>query len=289
VLWADASPEEADAALQEIRSEAYTMCIAGNLSTMWGQLRERQFDLLIADDFRFPFDGEWMKGFADLAAAGIAPPWVIVRHLEASGRPVEVRQRFMKGDEFALAVFDGDPEVLGEERLEAILSSLVTAPGLLVADGETPEVSKAALVSFQKVSDSVHREFIERPERLSQMHWRDFECLVADLFDRNGWKVTLTPARGDRGVDLYVARHSSLGRLLYVIECKRHRLDRPVGPEIVRQLRGVVDREKATAGVLVTTSSFSKGAWEEQKTLPMQLLLRDGHDVQAWLGGAPIQ
>lgn len=265
------------------------MCIAGNLPTMWRQLHERRFDLLVADDFRFPFEGEWMQGFADLAAAGTAPAWVIVRHLDPGGRPVEVRQRFMKGDEFALAVFDDDPGALGEERLEALLASLVTAPGILVSGDEAPEVSKAALVSFQKVSDSVHREFIEHPERLAEMHWRDFERLVADLFDRNGWKVTLTPARGDRGVDLYVARHSNLGKLLYVIECKRHRLDRPIGPDLVRQLRGVVDREKATAGILVTTSTFSKGALEEQKTLPMQLLLRDGHDVQAWLGGSPIQ
>ena len=62
-----------------------------------------------------------------------------------------------------------------------------------------------------------------RPKLMQEMHWRDFEKLVAQLFDDDGFEVTLTPASGDRGVDFYAARRTGLGSLLYVVECKRFR------------------------------------------------------------------
>jgi restriction endonuclease Mrr len=107
-------------------------------------------------------------------------------------------------------------------------------------------------------------------EKLARLRPREFEELTAELFTREGYDVTLTPESHDNGVDLYVAKRTPLGPLLYVVECKRYRPDRPIGASLVRQLRGMVERESATAGILVTTSSFSTDARQEQRSVPIE-------------------
>jgi restriction endonuclease Mrr len=120
-------------------------------------------------------------------------------------------------------------------------------------------------------------------EKLARLRPREFEELIAEMFTREGYDVTLTPESRDNGVDLYVAKRTRFGSLLYVVECKRFRPDRPIGPSLVRQLRGIVERECATAGILVTTSSFSAGARKEQSAVPFKLSLYDNRDLQRWL------
>ena len=51
----------------------------------------------------------------------------------------------------------------------------------------------------------------------------------------------------------------------------------------MRQLNGVVQAEQATAGILATTSFFTKGAREFQKRIAFQLSLKDYFGIQGWL------
>jgi hypothetical protein len=179
--------------------------------------------------------------------------------------------------------------VRGYTDVHQAIRSLVVVSGQLAPQGlPQREALEALQVAFRATSDEVLEWLAEHPDALVDMHWRDFEHLVAELFDRNGFEVTLTSASGDHGADLYVARHTELGALLYVVECKRYSHKRPVGPGLVRELRGVVDREGANAGVLVTTSFFSKGAYEEQRTLPFRISLNDNLELRQWLRGKPI-
>lgn len=145
--------------------------------------------------------------------------------------------------------------------------------------------SPIASIVFREVSNEALRWLADHPNSLDGLHSYDFENLVAELFDRAGFAVTLTARSKDRGVDLFATRHTSLGPLLYVVECKRYRRDRAVGPGWVRQLSYVVDREHANVGVLATTSFFSAGAIEEQREIPFKLTLRDQADIRRWLRG----
>ena len=132
------------------------------------------------------------------------------------------------------------------------------------------------------------RKLTKRPEWVLDLHWRDFEQLIAEIFSRNGFDVTLTAPSRDRGVDIYALRHPAAGSMLYVVECKHFRPDRPVGPNLVRQLRGVVDRTGATYGVLATTSFFTAPAREEEQELAFRLSLRDFEDIASWIAGEPL-
>lgn len=56
-----------------------------------------------------------------------------------------------------------------------------------------------------------------------------------------------------------------------------------VGVALVRQLNGVLHAEQATAGILATTSFFTSGAQQFQKTVAFQISLKDYFGIQGWL------
>lgn len=154
-------------------------------------------------------------------------------------------------------------------------------------DAEEEEPARAALADFTVVSDRLLRAVVEAPELLLELHWREFEELVAGLLHRDGFDVELTPPSGDRGADIYARRREPLGPVLYVVECKRFARERRVGPELVRGLYGVVERERATRGILATTSIFTPGArLEASGDLAYRLTLRDAADMRDWIRAA---
>jgi restriction endonuclease Mrr len=121
------------------------------------------------------------------------------------------------------------------------------------------------------------------PELLYELHPRRFEEVIAAIWSSLGYEVTLTPRSRDGGKDLYAVQRTLAGDLLYIIECKRYSPDKPVGVEIVRGVYGVSQQERATMGVVATTSYFTKDAQQFQRMVKYQLSLTDYRDLTAWL------
>ncbi len=145
------------------------------------------------------------------------------------------------------------------------------------------------LIDFRSASAELIDALARDPSVLHQLHWREFEELVAELLSRQGFDVTLTSPSGDRGVDIYAKRTDLFGPTLYVVECKKYDINRPVGPDLVRMLYGVVERERASRGVLATTSVFTAGAREEvEGDLAYRMSLRDGADIAGWARGDSV-
>lgn len=171
------------------------------------------------------------------------------------------------------------------ELLERLRS--FTWPGIVGPHGET--VGKETPEHRQIVSDvvAVSDDFLRKlhadPRLLYELTSRGFEELVAELLGRLEYEVTLTPASKDGGKDIYAAKKDHLGSFLYIVECKKYAPDHPVGVGLVRQLNGVVQAEQATAGILATTSFFTKGAKEFQDLISCQLSLKDYLGIQEWL------
>ncbi len=113
---------------------------------------------------------------------------------------------------------------------------------------------------------------------------RKFEELVAELLEKQGYSVKLTPPSKDGGFDMYAAKHEVLGQFLYFVECKRYAPPNKVGVQVVRALHGVVQQQRANAGIIATTSFFTRGAKEYQDEMKYQLQLRDYVELQKWLG-----
>jgi hypothetical protein len=137
------------------------------------------------------------------------------------------------------------------------------------------------------INEELVKFLAAHPEYLRTLDPRRFEELVAELFRDFGYDVVLTPKSKDGGLDIRVMRKESVGTLLYLIECKRYAQEKPVGVDIVRGLYGVATSERASGGLIVTTSHFTRGAKEFADKNRYQLSLRDYKDLLNWLKEYP--
>lgn len=142
---------------------------------------------------------------------------------------------------------------------------------------------KLLRVSLESINAELISYFAKHPEKMRELHPRKFEELVAELFRDRGYEVELTPATKDGGFDIVAVRKTEVGTGLTLIECKRYHQTHTVGVELVRGLYGVVESKKATNGLLVTTSYFTKGAKALRDDLKYRMDLTDFDSLTAML------
>lgn len=105
-------------------------------------------------------------------------------------------------------------------------------------------------------------------DSLRQTTWQDFERLVGEVYRRQGYRVVETSDGGaDGGIDLKLAK----GGETWLVQCKRWRNER-VEVKVVRELYGVVAAERATGGIVITTSAFSPEAENFGQGKPLRLI-----------------
>jgi hypothetical protein len=125
---------------------------------------------------------------------------------------------------------------------------------------------------------------IEDERDLSDLSWRQFEELVADLLDAEGWTVRLTPLSGDGGVDVLAAREDSVvGPILTVWQAKKSSLHRRVGISTIRELITVREEQQASKAFIVTTSILTKGALYRFAQERYRLGAMQGPDLRSWV------
>lgn len=177
----------------------------------------------------------------------------------------------------------------GQMSPRQVLLSLrgFTQSGILDSSGNPivagAPAGKQIIVDVKYVGDQLLERVHSNPGLMYELSPRRFEEFVAEILYRLGYTVTLTPASRDGGKDIYAAKKDHLGSFLYVVECKKYAPNNPVEVGLIRQLNGVVQAEQATAGILATTSFFTKGANEFQRRIPHQMSLKDFVGIQEWL------
>ena len=113
---------------------------------------------------------------------------------------------------------------------------------------------------------------------LAAMDWQDFERLVREVlqlrFEKDGWKVNITRASRDGGVDavIYIPDPLTGGKIL--VQAKRY--TNTVGVSAVRDLYGAMTDERASRGILITTADFGSDSYNFVKDKPISLL-NGGH------------
>jgi DNA-binding NarL/FixJ family response regulator len=137
--------------------------------------------------------------------------------------------------------------------------------------------------SISAVNERLAQKFRESPELLRDIHPRKFEELIAELFEDEGYTILLTPQSNDGGKDIYVFKRDNMIDTCYLVECKRYRPPNKVGVPTVRQLYGLIQKERVSGGVIVTTSYFTQSAKDFAVDLPHQLFLRNFNDLARWL------
>jgi RNA polymerase sigma factor (sigma-70 family) len=135
-----------------------------------------------------------------------------------------------------------------------------------------------------EINAELIRHFAKHPHKIHDIDATKFEKLVAELMKDMGYDVYHTSQTKDGGRDIIaVLKTPSNDPIITIVECKRHRADRPVGIDIVRSfLFTIREQDKANAGWIVTTSTFSTEAINEQKKYKWQLSLKDNRNLAAW-------
>ncbi len=98
------------------------------------------------------------------------------------------------------------------------------------------------------------------PNRVYDLSPSEFEDLVAEVFRRRGFNVAVTPRTHDGGKDIIASYNMNGIPCMLIVECKRYAAEKKVGVEIVRALHGVQQAEHYGKAVVVTSSSFTRGA-----------------------------
>jgi restriction system protein len=159
--------------------------------------------------------------------------------------------------------------------------------GILDSDGRplppAASLSPQLIVVVENTNFKILKRLRRDPREFWKLSPRKFEEIVAELLTGLGYEVQLTPLSGDGGFDMYAARNDAIGRFLFLVECKRYIPSEKVGIRVIRSLYGVVQQKNANAGIVATTSFFTKGAKEFQSKVRHQMHLNDYFALQSWL------
>jgi restriction system protein len=113
-----------------------------------------------------------------------------------------------------------------------------------------------------------------------------FEELIVRLLLRMGYGGAREEAgraigkSGDGGID-GVIDQDALGLDRVYLQAKRYKLDAPVSEPEVRAFSGSLGAAKASKGVFVTTSYFTRPAYEFAERHPFKMVLIDGAQLAA--------
>jgi restriction endonuclease Mrr len=145
------------------------------------------------------------------------------------------------------------------------------------------EPQKTALITVDSLPLKLISKILRAPHEVRNLSPRQFEEFVAETLNQLGFKdVFLTPRSHDGGKDV-IASHQINGiPLSFYFECKKYSEGNKVQLETLRALLGTLahDARHVNKGVLVTTSTFTKGS----KEFILSESRLDGKDYDGILG-----
>lgn len=98
-------------------------------------------------------------------------------------------------------------------------------------------------------------------DKVDQMNWRKFEALTCEFFDKGGFHVEIGPGRDDDGIDARVWPSEQIAKdspPAILVQCKREKAK--IEKVVVKALYADILEEKASSGLIVTTSMLAPGA-----------------------------
>ena len=117
------------------------------------------------------------------------------------------------------------------------------------------------------------QEYNEWKEKSSKSYWihmsgYQFEDAIARLYEKKGYRVEQTSYSSDGGVDIILFKEERKS----AVQCKHHA--KPVGPNDVRALMGVVASRNFDEGIFVSLNGFTSTVYYEVEhaKIPIKLI-----------------
>ena len=146
---------------------------------------------------------------------------------------------------------------------------------------QTPEEILEQAV--QSLNDSLASDLVQTIKDCSPSF---FEQLVVDLLVTMGYGGTRKDAgqtvgrSGDGGID-GIIKEDRLGLDVIYIQAKRW--ENPVGRPEIQKFAGALQGMRAKKGIFITTSSFTKEAWDYVSRIDSKIILINGHKLAAFM------
>ena len=125
-----------------------------------------------------------------------------------------------------------------------------------------------------------------RTSRMSihDLHWRQLEAVIAELLQQNGYQVIPGPGSKDGGKDIIATKYlADVGFFMAIWQTKKLQPGNKVGVSIIRELADTRQEQKASKGIIVTTTSLTRGALTRIEQDRYLLGKVDGEDLQRWI------
>ena len=162
---------------------------------------------------------------------------------------------------------------------EEITKEEVVEPTTLILPPEHQDrIIRAENIPFRLI-----HAILRDPRHMRNLTPRQFEEFIAEVVDHLGFSnIILTPPSGDGGRDVIASNEINGIPMTFFFECKKYAEGNKVQLDTLRSLLGTVAHHatEANMGVLVTTSTFTKGC----KDLIMSECRLDGKDYDGLLG-----
>lgn len=167
------------------------------------------------------------------------------------------------------------------------------------AEEPTPNTTIAASVvdsqdltpteQLEQAFDNINRDLAEDLlQKVMEQTPRFFETLVVDLLKKMGYggsfddSTKVTPYVHDDGID-GIIYEDKLGLDKIYIQAKRYKSEITIGKPQIQQFAGALDEQKATKGVFITTSDYSREAKAYVEKLSKKIVLINGQELTRFM------
>jgi hypothetical protein len=108
---------------------------------------------------------------------------------------------------------------------------------------------------------SLLKKILEEPGSfLDRLHWRDFEELIANLLEKDGYQVQLGSGTKDGGKDIIAMKElEGHGWFMSVWQAKKLHPGNKVELSVIRELADTRHKQNASKGIIVTSTYLTRG------------------------------
>lgn len=194
----------------------------------------------------------------------------------------------------AISVIDG---LVGQNPASRSLFLASDLPQSVAFDQEFRFTAEFVLGEDRSNSPQTHSQLLRyspalllvpkiAPELLSLdgLTWREFEVLVSQLLEADGYSVELMRGTKDGGVDVVATKDlGPHGFFKSVWQAKKLGAGRKVGLPMIRELADTRQEFGASKGIIITTSHLTRGAIDRVERDKYLLGKVDRDDLKAWI------
>ena len=132
-------------------------------------------------------------------------------------------------------------------------------------------------------SYGILQRILDQGLHLDNLSWREFEKLVAQLLESDGFNIELMQGTRDGGVDIIATKlHDISGYYKTLWQAKKYAVNK-VSLSTIRELADSVNEFRASKGIIVTTTFLTKDALQRVERDKYTLGKVDRDDLDNWI------